>query len=153
MLLHSELSILSQAPRQTSLIHEQCNQAYPVMTIWSITMRAKIIPPTNGLTNAFIEHPRATTLKTLENIAFTRYSLFQATFLFFLARLREKTVPGETGSYVRWVFWGGKEFQIALSVPLHSEYQDVLTWKKHLIEANTIEDILSFLRYICSIFS
>ena len=43
------------------------------------------------------------------------------------------------------------QFQITLSVPLYSEYQDVLTRKEHLTGASSIEDILSFLRYICSI--
>jgi len=44
-----------------------------------------------------------------------------------------------------------KQFQFALSVPLYSEYQDVLTREEHLTGANTPEDILAFLRYMCRI--
>ncbi len=43
------------------------------------------------------------------------------------------------------------QFEIVLSVPLYSEYQDVLTRKEHLTGVSTVEDILSFLRYVCSI--
>jgi len=42
-------------------------------------------------------------------------------------------------------------FQIALSIPLYIEYQDVLTRPEHMSGANTAEEILAFLRYICSI--
>jgi len=42
-------------------------------------------------------------------------------------------------------------FQIALSIPLYIEYQDVLTRPEHMSGANTAEEIFAFLRYICSI--
>ncbi len=42
-------------------------------------------------------------------------------------------------------------FQLTLSVPLYSEYQDVLTRKENLTGTRSSEDILNFLRYICSI--
>ncbi len=43
------------------------------------------------------------------------------------------------------------QFQIVLSVPLYVEYQDVLTRPEHMSGASTAEEILAFLRYICSI--
>ena len=43
-----------------------------------------------------------------------------------------------------------KYFQPVLSVPLYSEYQDVLT-RQHLLADISNEDILGFLRYICHI--
>ena len=42
-------------------------------------------------------------------------------------------------------------FQIALSIPLYVEYQDVLTRPEHMTGVSKVEDILAFLRYICSI--
>lgn len=43
------------------------------------------------------------------------------------------------------------QFQIVLSIPLYIEYQDVLTRPEHLSGVSTTEEILAFLRYICSI--
>ena len=43
------------------------------------------------------------------------------------------------------------KFQIALTIPLYLEYQDVLTRPEHMSGASTKEEILAFLRYICSI--
>jgi len=42
-------------------------------------------------------------------------------------------------------------FQIVLSVPLYIEYQDVLTRPEQMSGASSKEDILAFLRYICSL--
>lgn len=46
-----------------------------------------------------------------------------------------------------------KQFQPVLSVPLYSEYQDVLTRPEHIPETLSVEDMLGFLRYICKISS
>lgn len=46
-----------------------------------------------------------------------------------------------------------EQFQMALSVPLYTEYQDVLTRDEHMTGASSKTDILNFLRYICSISS
>ena len=43
------------------------------------------------------------------------------------------------------------QFQIVLSIPLYSEYQDVLTRPEHMSGKSTAAEILAFLRYICSI--
>ena len=43
------------------------------------------------------------------------------------------------------------QFRIALSIPLYAEYQEVLTRPEHMSGASTPEEILAFLRYICSI--
>jgi putative PIN family toxin of toxin-antitoxin system len=43
------------------------------------------------------------------------------------------------------------QFEIALSVPLYVEYQDVLTRPEHLISGVTREQRLAFLRYLASI--
>lgn len=43
------------------------------------------------------------------------------------------------------------QFQVVLSIPLYIEYQDVLTRPEHMSGASTAEEILAFLRYICSI--
>ena len=43
------------------------------------------------------------------------------------------------------------KFQFSISVPLYTEYQDVLTRKKHLTGASTEKEILGFLRYLCKI--
>jgi len=42
-------------------------------------------------------------------------------------------------------------FQIALTVPLYLQYQDVLTRPEHMTGASTRDDILNFLRYVCTI--
>ncbi len=42
-------------------------------------------------------------------------------------------------------------FQIALTIPLYMEYQDVLTRPENMTGANTEEEILRFLRYLCRI--
>lgn len=42
-------------------------------------------------------------------------------------------------------------FQIALTIPLYIEYQDVITRSEHMSGESSVEDILGFLRYICSI--
>lgn len=46
-----------------------------------------------------------------------------------------------------------EQFQMALSVPLYTEYQDVLTRDEHMTGTSSKTDILNFLRYICSISS
>ncbi len=42
-------------------------------------------------------------------------------------------------------------FQIALTIPLYLEYQDVLTRPEHMTGANTPEEILGLVRYLCRI--
>jgi len=44
-----------------------------------------------------------------------------------------------------------ERFQIALTVPLYLQYQDVLTRPEHMTGASTRDEILNFLRYLCSI--
>ncbi len=44
-----------------------------------------------------------------------------------------------------------KRFQMALTVPLYLQYQDVLTRPEHMTGASRRDDILNFLRYLCSI--
>src|SRR5262245_24688555 len=44
-----------------------------------------------------------------------------------------------------------ERFQIALTVPLYLQYQEVLTRPEHMTGASTRDDILNFLRYLCSI--
>ena len=44
-----------------------------------------------------------------------------------------------------------EKFQIVLTIPLYLEYQDVLTRPEHMNGASTRDEILGFLRYICSI--
>jgi putative PIN family toxin of toxin-antitoxin system len=44
-----------------------------------------------------------------------------------------------------------EHFQMALTVPLYLQYQDVLTRPEHMTGASTRDDILNFLRYLCSI--
>jgi putative PIN family toxin of toxin-antitoxin system len=44
-----------------------------------------------------------------------------------------------------------EHFQMALTVPLYLQYQDVLTRPEHRTGASTPDDILNFLRYLCSI--
>ena len=44
-----------------------------------------------------------------------------------------------------------ERFQIALTVPLYLQYQDVLTRHEHMTGASTPDDIRNFLRYLCSI--
>ncbi|PXF56954.1 MAG: putative toxin-antitoxin system toxin component, PIN family [Deltaproteobacteria bacterium] len=44
-----------------------------------------------------------------------------------------------------------KKFQLSISVPLYTEYQDVLTREEHLTGTNTKKEILNFLRYLCKI--
>ena len=43
-----------------------------------------------------------------------------------------------------------ERFQMALTVPLYLQYQDVLTRPEHMTGASTRDDILNFLRYLCS---
>ena len=43
------------------------------------------------------------------------------------------------------------KFQLSISVPLYTEYQDVLTRKEHLTGASTEKEILAFLRYLSKI--
>ncbi len=43
------------------------------------------------------------------------------------------------------------KFQIVLSVPLYTEYQDVLTRPDIMTGTSTVADILNFLRYLCKI--
>ena len=40
---------------------------------------------------------------------------------------------------------------MVLTVPLYLQYQDVLTRPEHMTGASTRDDILNFLRYLCSI--
>lgn len=42
-------------------------------------------------------------------------------------------------------------FQIALTIPLYLEYQEVLTRPEHMTGTSSTEEILGFLRYVCSI--
>ena len=44
-----------------------------------------------------------------------------------------------------------ERFQMALTVPLYLQYQDVLARPEHMTGASTPDDILNFLRYLCSI--
>jgi putative PIN family toxin of toxin-antitoxin system len=44
-----------------------------------------------------------------------------------------------------------ERFQMALTVPLYLQYQDVLTRPEHMTGASTRDEILNFLRYLCSI--
>jgi putative PIN family toxin of toxin-antitoxin system len=44
-----------------------------------------------------------------------------------------------------------ERFQMALTVPLYLQYQEVLTRPEHMTGASTPDDILNFLRYLCSI--
>ena len=44
-----------------------------------------------------------------------------------------------------------ERFQMALTVSLDLQYQDVLTRPKHMTGASTRDDMLNFLRYLCSI--
>jgi predicted nucleic acid-binding protein len=44
-----------------------------------------------------------------------------------------------------------ERFQMALTVPLYLQYQDVLTRPEHMTGASTPDDILNFLRYLCGI--
>ncbi|NIM17502.1 MAG: putative toxin-antitoxin system toxin component, PIN family [Candidatus Aminicenantes bacterium] len=44
-----------------------------------------------------------------------------------------------------------EKFQIALSVPLYLEYQDVLTRDENMSGGSTQKEIFGFLRYLCSI--
>lgn len=44
-----------------------------------------------------------------------------------------------------------ERFQMALTVPLYLQYQDVLTRPEHVTGASTRDDIRNFLRYLCSI--
>jgi putative PIN family toxin of toxin-antitoxin system len=44
-----------------------------------------------------------------------------------------------------------ERFQIALTVPLYLQYQDVLIRPEHMTGASTPDDIRNFLRYLCSI--
>lgn len=43
------------------------------------------------------------------------------------------------------------KFQIVLSVPLYTEYQDVLTRPDIMTGTSTVVEILNFLRYLCQI--
>jgi len=43
------------------------------------------------------------------------------------------------------------KFQIVLSVPLYTEYQDVLTRPDMMTGTSTVAEILNFLRYLCKI--
>jgi len=44
-----------------------------------------------------------------------------------------------------------KKFQPVLSVPLYIEYQDVLTRLENMSGCSSRDELLSFLRYLCSI--
>lgn len=44
-----------------------------------------------------------------------------------------------------------RDFEIALSVPLYTEWQAVLTRQEHMPTGATVEDTLGFLRYIASV--
>ena len=44
-----------------------------------------------------------------------------------------------------------EQFQIALTVPLYLQYQDVLTRPENMTGASSREEIVNFLRYLCRI--
>jgi putative PIN family toxin of toxin-antitoxin system len=44
-----------------------------------------------------------------------------------------------------------ERFQMALTVPLYLQYQDVLTRPEHMTGVSTRDEVLNFLRYLCSI--
>jgi predicted nucleic acid-binding protein len=44
-----------------------------------------------------------------------------------------------------------ERFQMALTVPLYLQYQNMLTRPEHMTGASTPDDIRNFLRYLCSI--
>jgi putative PIN family toxin of toxin-antitoxin system len=44
-----------------------------------------------------------------------------------------------------------ENFDFALSVPLYTEYQDVLTRAENMTGKSTEQEILSFIRYLCKI--
>ena len=44
-----------------------------------------------------------------------------------------------------------ERFQMALTVPLYLQYQAVLTRPEHMTGASSRDEILNFLRYLCSI--
>src|SRR5262245_19454979 len=44
-----------------------------------------------------------------------------------------------------------ERFQMALTVPLYLQYQDVLTRPEHMTGASTRDEIRNFLHYLCSI--
>ena len=44
-----------------------------------------------------------------------------------------------------------EQFQIALTVPLYLQYQDVLTRPENMTGAGSREEIVNFLRYLCRI--
>ena len=44
-----------------------------------------------------------------------------------------------------------QKFQFFISVPLYTEYQDVLTRKEHMTGSSTCEEIYAFLRYFCKV--
>ncbi len=44
-----------------------------------------------------------------------------------------------------------QKFNFFVSVPLYTEYQDVLTRKEHLTGKSSKDEILAFLRYLCKI--
>lgn len=44
-----------------------------------------------------------------------------------------------------------EDFQMALTVPLYTEYQDVLTRPENMTGASTRDEILAFVRYLCSL--
>ena len=44
-----------------------------------------------------------------------------------------------------------QKFQFFISVPLYTEYQDVLTRKEHMTGSSTCEEIHAFLRYFCKV--
>ena len=54
-------------------------------------------------------------------------------------------------SYALMTLLPSTKFETALSVPLYTEYQDVLTREKNMTGASTKEDILAYCRYLASI--
>ena len=54
-------------------------------------------------------------------------------------------------SYALMTSLPSTKFETALSVPLYTEYQDVLTREKNMTGASTQEDILAYCRYLASI--
>lgn len=44
-----------------------------------------------------------------------------------------------------------KQFEMVLSVPLYTEYQDVVTRPTNMTQVSSREELLSFVRYLCSL--
>ena len=66
--------------------------------------------------------------------------------------LRVAAVRSRRGaSYQLLSMLPSRDFEIALSVPLYTEWQAVLTHQEHMPTGATVEGTLGFLRYIASV--